>query len=271
MARDSVKSNINAFAHTLLGDNLYRVLSTTKRAQFDRRTSRASDARRAEFYKQWVKPGDLVFDIGANIGNRTRVFANLGARVVALEPLPQCYWALRWAFKFEPEVTIVRAAVSFDDTPKCLTQFEVDAISTLQQEWIRASEQSGRFGKLAVVRELTVPCTTLDRLIEKYGVPAFTKIDVEGSEPDVLRGLSRPAGTLSFEVTPELLHRTEQCLARLEELGYRKFQFSAGESMAIADEWWNASALRAELPRLGEFGDIYALSPSVRSSRPKQA
>jgi hypothetical protein len=37
---------------------------------------------------QFVEPGDLVFDIGAHAGNRTRAFAALGCRVVALEPQP---------------------------------------------------------------------------------------------------------------------------------------------------------------------------------------
>jgi FkbM family methyltransferase len=254
-------AGVKSVARVLLGANLYRALSTARRAQNDRCAGRVDDARRAALYKLWVKPGDLVFDIGANIGNRTRVFADFGARVVAVEPLPHCYWALRWMFKFRPQVTIVGVAVSFDETPKLLTQFEIDAISTLQREWIEVSETSGRFGKLTVARELTVPCTTLDRLIERFGIPAFTKIDVEGSELDVLRGLSRPAGTLSFEFTPELLHLADQCLARLKVLGYQKFQFSAGESMAIGNQWLDATSLRADLAQRCEFGDVYALAP----------
>ena len=257
-----MNTGLKTILRRLLGDNLYRVLATIRRAQHDCRAGRADDARRAALYRRWVKPGDLVFDIGANIGNRTRVFAGLGARIIALEPLPQCCWALRWVFRFQPNVTVIRAAASFDETSKRLTQFDIDANSTLQQEWIQTSDKSGRFGKLNAVRELTVPCTTLDRLIEKFGVPVFTKIDVEGSEPDVLRGLSRPAGTLSFEVTPELLHLAEQCLARLETLGYRKFQFSAGESMMIADQWLDANSLRIQLVQVGQFGDVYALAPS---------
>jgi FkbM family methyltransferase len=258
-----VKACPKAIARALLGDGLYQVLATVRRAEHDRRVGGADDARRAELYKQWVKPGDLVFDIGANIGNRTRVFASMGACVIAVEPLPQCYWALRWMFKCHRNVTVIGAAASYDETPKRLTQFEIDAISTLQQEWILASEKSGRFGKLAPVRELSVPCVTLDDLIDKFGVPAFTKIDVEGSEPDVLRGLSRSAGTLSFEVTPELLRLAEQCLARLEILGYRNFQYSIGESMTLGKQWLGPSEMRDQLVRIAEFGDIYALAPAI--------
>jgi hypothetical protein len=92
--------------------------------------------------------------------------------------------------------------------------------------------------------------------------PAFTKIDVEGSEPDVLHGLSQPAGTLSFEVTPELLHLAEPCLARLEMLGYCNFQYSIGESMTLGKQWLGLSEMRDRLARIAEFGDIYALTPT---------
>jgi FkbM family methyltransferase len=249
-------------ARGLFGDSLYRLLATVRRAKHDRRVGGVDDVRRSKFYQQWVKPGDLVFDIGANIGNRTRVFASMGARVVAVEPLPQCYWALRWMFKCKPNVTIIGAAASYDESPKRLTEFEIDTISTLQQEWIIASKTSGRFGKIVPVRELSVACVTLDCLIDKFGIPAFTKIDVEGSELDVLRGLSRSAGTLSFEVTPELLHLAEQCLERLEMLGYRNFQCSIGETMTLGKQWFSPAEMRDQLGRMSEFGDIYALAPA---------
>lgn len=49
-------------------------------------------------YRQFVKSGDLVFDVGANVGNRTAVFLRLGARVVAVEPHASCVAELtnRW-------------------------------------------------------------------------------------------------------------------------------------------------------------------------------
>ena len=37
-------------------------------------------------YRQFINPGELVFDIGANTGSRSKVFMGLGARVVAVEP-----------------------------------------------------------------------------------------------------------------------------------------------------------------------------------------
>ena len=37
-------------------------------------------------YRQFIEPGDLVFDIGAHVGDRVSSFRRLGARVVAVEP-----------------------------------------------------------------------------------------------------------------------------------------------------------------------------------------
>jgi predicted RNA methylase len=48
------------------------------------------DQRRSEFYSQFVSSGDLVFDVGANVGNRSKIFSRLGARVIAFEPQPAC-------------------------------------------------------------------------------------------------------------------------------------------------------------------------------------
>ena len=41
-----------------------------------------------ELYSQFIKPGDLVFDIGAHVGDRIASFRRLGAKVVAVEPQP---------------------------------------------------------------------------------------------------------------------------------------------------------------------------------------
>ena len=46
---------------------------------------------RKEFYSEFIKEGDVVFDVGANKGNRTVIFLELGAKVVAVEPQKECY------------------------------------------------------------------------------------------------------------------------------------------------------------------------------------
>ena len=61
-------------------------------------------------YAGFVGRGDLVFDIGAHVGNRVRAFASLGCRVVAVEPQPDFAAVLRTLFARSAEIEIVAAA-----------------------------------------------------------------------------------------------------------------------------------------------------------------
>src|SRR6476619_4147339 len=63
-------------------------------------------------YGDFVRAGDLVFDIGAHAGNRVRAFAALGCRVVALEPQPDFARLLRAFFARSPYVVVVESAVA---------------------------------------------------------------------------------------------------------------------------------------------------------------
>jgi hypothetical protein len=64
-----------------------------------------------------------------------------------------------------------------------------------------------------------VETTTLEELIAAYGRPFFIKIDVEGHEPSVLRGLKDPIPYLSFEVNlPEFASEGLECLGVLRDV-----------------------------------------------------
>src|SRR5215207_5989547 len=67
--------------------------------------------RMAHLYRQFIAPGDLAFDIGAHVGSRTLAWTRLGARVVAVEPVPQAVQTLRVLFGRSKRVDVVPAAV----------------------------------------------------------------------------------------------------------------------------------------------------------------
>ena len=65
-------------------------------------------------YRCFVQRGDLVFDIGAHVGDRVAAFRRLGARVVAIEPQPAFVKVLKLLFGRISDVTIEATAVGRD-------------------------------------------------------------------------------------------------------------------------------------------------------------
>jgi hypothetical protein len=104
--------------------------------------------------------------------------------------------------------------------------------------------------------------TTLDTLAAQYGDPAFIKLDIEGSEPSALGGLSRAVPALAFEYLPRALDRVDACVDRLRTLDEYVYNWSPGESYHFASpQWLDASALLDSLrSRDGQrrSGDVYA-------------
>src|SRR5215470_12529728 len=62
-------------------------------------------------YGQFVKPGDLVFDAGAHVGDRVAAFRRLKTRVVAIEPQPALVRTLRLLYGRDRDVAIEPAAL----------------------------------------------------------------------------------------------------------------------------------------------------------------
>lgn len=216
-------------------------------------------------YAEFVRPGDLVFDIGAHVGDRTVAFAALGARVVALEPQARfSAWLGRIAAR-RPSIVVRREAVGpGSGSGRLAVSSRNPTVSTLSEEWRRdVSEANPGFEGIRWDRSEAVSVVTLDALIEDHGEPRFCKIDVEGYEAEVLAGLGRPLEALSFEFVAGGLEIASACLDRLEELSQdyeynvilgegRQFEFEDWMDATGARRWIEAGAGSAS------SGDVYA-------------
>lgn len=224
------------------------------------------------FYGRFLGPGDLAFDIGAHVGDRSAAFRRLGARVVAVEPQPRLNRLLRYLARRDPGVTLVAALVGAEAGEAVLRLNTANpTVATASDAFIAAADGAAGWEGQRWDAELRLPVTTFDALAARHGTPAFAKIDVEGYEAAVLAGLSRPIRALSFEFTTIQRGVALDCLRRLAALGYRAFNACLGEEMAfVLPEPVGAAAMGdwlAGLPHEANSGDVYASQEPARLVR----
>jgi FkbM family methyltransferase len=223
---------------------------------FNRSWAERSAARR-NFYRQFIKREALVFDVGANVGEYSHTFLQLGARVVALEPNPECYGQLR-AQGNQHRLTVCCEAIGEREGGASLFIGDHSGHSTVSEEWMGKAATNDPGCQWSNV--IKTHMSTLDRVREKHGTPEFIKIDVEGHEASVLRGMSFKPSALSFEFHAYSSELTKECL--LLPIFDSKCQFNIvldDTWRFVWSEWRDKQAVFAYTSNLtGKvFGDIY--------------
>ena len=169
-----------------------------------------------------VPPGSVVYDIGANVGAFSVRFGQLAGpdgRVYCIEPNPICVHFLRINLaKFGLQQAVILPTALLDAPGE--TRFAVNYGNTN----VGISAESYHYG-IKPGHEIAVACTSLDRLIEDYDLrlPQLVKIDVEGVEAQVVRGMTKTLERCQPAMILELHGQgcAQQTLEQLDGFGYQ--------------------------------------------------
>jgi FkbM family methyltransferase len=252
------------FIKKLLGKELVYQISSIKNKLFDSENSRQKNEemeRVRDFYSKFIKKDDLCFDVGANMGNKVEPMLENNARVIAIEPQEACQKVLKK--KFRNKIELVTKGLGSKEEIKDFYISDSNTISSFSKDWIDAVKKD-RFKNHEWNTIKKIEIITLDKLIEIYGIPAFIKIDVEGYEVEVLKGLTTPVGMISFEYTvPEQTHKSIECINVIRSNNYSiECNFTVGDKMEFVLSKWQNSADFIKTIESPEFintglGDIY--------------
>jgi FkbM family methyltransferase len=207
-----------------------------------------------DFYRSLLPPGALCFDVGANVGEKSEALLLAGARVVAFEPNPLIVPELQARCAHDKNWSLVAAGVGCE--------------SAVAAFYARAGHvNSGFIDGGEVVATFNAPVVTLDAAIRRFGAPAFCKIDVEGWEVEVLKGLTHPIPLVSFEfqLGDYGIKKTQDCLKELARFGSARVNITPAEKLRFhLPDWmtlndmlaWFPGDLKKTLP--GDYyGDIF--------------
>jgi FkbM family methyltransferase len=215
-------------------------------------------------YGNFVRSGDLVFDVGAHVGDRVASFRRLGARVVAVEPQRAMVRVLRLLHGRDRSVTIEAVAVGAQaGKARLLINPDNPTVSSVSSAFVEAAQGARGWERQRWSEFADVEVTTLDALVARHGVPAFIKLDVEGFEAEALSSLSQAVRALSFEFTTIQPDVALACVERCVAMGNTRFNAALGESQTMVGEWVGAREIArwlSTLPQAANSGDIYAVT-----------
>ena len=210
-----------------------------------------------ELLKTLIRSGDLIFDIGANIGYLSLLFNSLlknTGTIIALESSTRCFHQLQRNTAFTDKIQALNMAISnktgkhqFAET-HCLERSSLEAVNSC-------------------AKTIDVETVQLDDLCLKYGIPGFIKIDVEGHEFAVFQGAEK---MLSSKLRPliyfEALDSTalRKCIKIIETLSGNSFKIYRSSQRAKLLPWQHPHGLNDYLPVPNERS--HQIPPALQES-----
>lgn len=192
-----------------------------------------SELQLTRYLMQSIRPNQVYFDVGAHVGFYSLLAQHLGANVEAFEPTPATFALLKRNTADAPNIRTWNVAVSDRDE---VISFYVHDVAHSENNTTNAA------AKARNALEVTVQGVRLDAFAERQDVrPDYVKIDVEGGEVAVLRGmtglLAAAAPTVILEYIPAQRAEYLDGLALLEAHGYQAYRILDGGALDRVTDW----------------------------------
>jgi FkbM family methyltransferase len=168
---------------------------------------------------------DLIYDVGAHLGEDTEFYLRLGYRVVAIEANPELVAKLRKRFAealADARLTVVDCAVGESEGTIDLFVYGSADLGTARPDWAARNRRAGHSARVVPVSAMP-----FETLLREHGIPHYLKVDIEGSDQLCIEALGQ------FEERPRFISIEAsvwswRVLVRqfevLEALGYSRFQ-----------------------------------------------
>ncbi len=219
-----------------------------------------------------ARPGMIALDVGAHIGYHTRLLARrvgVEGHVIALEPHPGTFEALRHNTRDRPNVTALQlAAAEAGGSAELHDYMMMSASGSLHYDEALAHQQRARMGAGDVAprdaanfepQRYHVRTVAIDDCLNQLGIERvdIVKMDIEGAELAALRGMRRtiadsPGLALVMEYNPGALgafgHEPAAALDKARRLGFGRVE--AIEADGSLRDWGDAALVERETARL---------------------
>lgn len=196
----------------------------------------------------------MFFDIGANIGKWTLANIDQCDKIISIEASPLTFNKLITNCNNDKIILLNYAVCNNNGEDITFYQAAVDTLSTINKDWLTSN--TSRFYNQPYT-EITCKTTSIDKLIEQYGLPELIKIDVEGGEYECISSLTQKINLLCFEWASELNNITIKCLDHLFNLGYTQYFIQIFDDPIFR-------------PQPNDFYDIITIKIKLSSMIPKQ-
>jgi FkbM family methyltransferase len=201
---------------------------------------------------QMIRPGDVVFDIGAEEGDMTGLYSLWGAEVVMVEPNPLVWPNIRWIWEANDLGHPWGWFAGFASDKTLLRPEKMEPIFAMSERngWPAAAYGPliGDHGfRVVTQRAHDTPQITLDDLAMKFGDPDVITLDCEGAEHLIMRG----AREILTDVRPTIFMSVHERFLIDEYQDHPKFLWEFMDSMGYGFEllWWDHEAHVLWIPK----------------------